>query len=155
MDNYAAMERRLVARLLKYWRGLGGGLGRLAAYSDINYADIGQEWGLCFVLDCREDARDPTLIYVGDGLMADFSDDPTDRPVSKIDSSTLLSKALSQHETAARRRLPVVLNGAFGIAHGRSILYRGINLPLRGEDGDFRYLLGAAGRLIKDGPFHV
>lgn len=155
MDDYAVMERRLVARLLKYWRKLGGGLGSAAAYSDIDRADIGEEWDWCFVLDCREDANDPTLVYVGDGLIADFDDDPTDHTVSEIDSSKLLGKALSQHGTAVRRKLPVVLSGAYGIAHDRTVLYRGIILPLNGEGGDFGYFLGAATRLIKDSPSHV
>ena len=155
MNDYAAMERRLVARLLKYWRGLGGGLGRLPAYSDVDHTSIGEEWDWCFVLDCRQEAREPTFVYVGDCLIADLSDDPIDCLVSDIDSSTLLSKALSRHETALRRKIPVVIGGAFGVSHGQSVLYRGINLPLKGEDGHFGYILGAAGRLIKDGPFHV
>ena len=155
MDDFAAMERRLVARLLKYWRGLGGGLGRAAAYSDVDRADIGQEWDWCFVLDCREDANDPTAVYVGDRLAAEFGDDPTERTVSQIDSSTLLGKALSRHQTVVRRNLPVVLSGAYGIAQERWVLYRGIILPLNGDGGEFGYLLGAAARLIKDNPSHV
>ncbi len=155
MDEYAAMERRLVARLLKYWRSLGGGLGRAAAYSDIEHTEIGQEWDWCFVLDCRDAAGDPAFLYVGDGLIADFDDDPTGHTVSEIDGSNLLGKALSQYGTAVRRKLPVVLNGAYGIAHDRTVLYRGIILPLNGDGGEFRYLLGAATRLIKDNSSHV
>lgn len=155
MDDFATMERRLVARLLKYWRSLGGGLGRAAAYSDIEHTKIGQEWDWCFVLDCRDDAGDPTLLHVGNGLIADFDDDPTDHTVSEIVSSNLLGKALSQRDTAVRRKLPVVLNGAYGIAHHRMVLYRGIILPLNGDGGEFGYLLGAATRLIKDSSFHV
>ena len=155
MDDYATMERRLVARLLNYWRTLGGGLGHAAAYGDIDHTKIGQEWDWCFVLDCREDAGDPTLVFVGDGLIADFDDDPTEHRVSEIDSSKLLGKALSRHGTAVRRKLPVVLSGAYGIAHDRTVFYRGIILPLNGDGGDFGYLLGAATSLIKDGSSHV
>ena len=103
MDDYATMERRLVARLLKYWRSLGGGLGRAAAYSDIEHTKIGQEWDWCFVLDCRDDAGDPTLLHVGNGLIADFEDDPTDHTVSELVSSNLLGKALSQGDTDGSR----------------------------------------------------
>lgn len=155
MDEYAVMERRLVARLLKYWRSLGGGLGRAAAYSDIEHTEIGQEWDWCFVLDCRDAAGDPPLLYVGDGLIADFDDDPTGHTVSEIDGANLLGKALSQYGTAVRRKLPVVLNGAYGIAQDRMVLFRGIFLPLNGDGGEFRYLLGAATRLIKDNSSHV
>jgi hypothetical protein len=155
MDDYANMERRLVARLLQYWRTLGGGLGNAAAYSDVDRAEIGAEWDWCFVLDCREDSEDPTLLHVGDGLIADFEDDPTTRQVSKIEPSNLLGKALSQRGSVLRRKLPVVLSGAYGIAHQRTVLYRGIMLPLNGDDGVFGYLLGAATRLVKDSPSHV
>lgn len=155
MDDYATMERRLVARLLKYWRSLGGGLGRPAAYSDIDHTKIGQEWDWCFVLDCRADAGDPTLVYIGGGLVREFDSDPTEHTVSEIDSSKLLGQALSRHGTAVRRKLPVVLNGAYGIAQDRMVLFRGIFLPLNGDGGDFGYLLGAATRLVKDNSSHV
>lgn len=155
MDVYVAMERRLVARLLKYWRTLGGGLGHAAVYRDLDHTAIGEAWDWCFVLDCREHTGDPTLSYVGPGLIADFDDDPTACSASEIDSSKLLGKALSQTDTAVRRKLPVVLSGAYGIALERTVLYRGIVLPLSGEGGDLGYVLGAATSIVKDGPTHV
>ena len=44
MDDYATMERRLVARVVNYGSTLGGGLGHAAAYGDIDHTQIGQEW---------------------------------------------------------------------------------------------------------------
>ena len=150
MSDYAGMERRLVVRLLTYWRNLGGGLGHVPEREAELSAQVGEDWDWCFLLDCRRDSYDPSVQFVGEGLIADFRDDPTDLAVSQIDFSTLLGKAAGRHSVAVERKLPVALSGSYGTSYGRDVLYRGVLLPLRDADGSFDYLLGAVSMLVKE-----
>jgi len=150
MNDDAGMERRLVVRLLSYWRDIGGGLGHVPAREDELPDRVGEDWDWCFLLDCRANCFDPSVQFVGDGLISEFSDDPTALAVSQIDFSKLLGKAARRHRVAVDRKLPVVLSGSYGISYGRVVLYRGILLPLREAEGSFDYLLGAASMLVKE-----
>ena len=143
-DVPQGMERRLVVRLLQYWRELAGASRNYPARSELDPQAIGDPWNSCFVLDLSKDQGDPAIEYVGDALSALCGAPRQGTPTSAIPVGSLLGHATSRTGMASQFKVPIVFRGEFRNHEDTSLLYRGILTPLVAEPHGVTRLLGAA-----------
>lgn len=141
MDDSQPMERRLVVRLLQYWRGLADdGFPREAEIDSQTIADI---WPYCALLDTEGKETDPEFLYVG-AQFATGAADLTRQRLSSALPNTLLSQGLSYFGQVLTRKAPISFGGEFTDAAGVKILYRSVILPLSKHGVSISGLLAAA-----------
>lgn len=137
------MERRLVVRLLKYWRGLGD-VDQMPSESDIDPKAIADMWPNCVVLDVAGKETDPEITYIGSELAARAGADLCGRRLSGAPPDTLVSKGLSYFGQVLAKKVPITFGGEFTDGRGVKILYRSIILPLSEDGSGIDRLLAAA-----------
>ncbi len=142
-DQSHPMERRLVVRLLKYWRGLGD-VDRIPSESDIDPAAIPDMWTNCAVLDISGKETDPEFTYVGPELAASSGADLSGRKLSSAPADSLIARGLSYFGQVLAKKVPITFGGEFTDRRGVKILYRSIILPLSGDGSSIDRLLAAA-----------
>ncbi len=89
-DMPQGMERRLVLRLLGYWRDLRGDEG-YPTFADVDPAAIADIWPHCFVLETVGTEGDPVFRAVGDEIAKHFPGVIVGCRVSDIDKKSLFS----------------------------------------------------------------
>lgn len=137
------MERRLVVRLLQYWRGLSDD-DRMPSESDIDPKAIPDMWPNCVVLDVAGKETDPEITYIGSELAGRAGADLSGRRLSVAPADTLVSRGLSYYGQVLVKKVPITFGGEFVDAHGVKILYRSIILPLSADGNGIDRLLAAA-----------
>ncbi|HLF58150.1 MAG TPA: PAS domain-containing protein [Alphaproteobacteria bacterium] len=137
------MERRLVLRLLKYWRGLGD-VEKFPSESAIDARVIADMWPHCVMLDVAGKETDPEISYVGTALAECAGVDLAGQRLSQAPADTLISKGLSYYGQVLVKKVPITFGGEFVDRRGIKILYRSIILPLSDNGMDIDRLLGAA-----------
>lgn len=137
------MERRLVLRLLQYWRGLCD-IDRIPSGSTIDAQKIPDMWPYCVVLDVAGKESDPEISFVGTTLAECAGADVVGRRLSQAPADTLLSKGLSYYGQVLVKKVPITFGGEFVGPRGTKILYRSIILPLAEDGATINRLLGAA-----------
>jgi hypothetical protein len=133
-------ERRLVLRLLSYWREIAGERA-MPRRSDVDGSKISDMWGHCFLLDVP-DSGEPVFSYVGEHYPS--GSDLLGRTVSAAGGDNLLGQAASYHRQVLARAIPITLGGQFVSREKNTVLYRSILLPLGEEEGRVTALLGGA-----------
>lgn len=134
-------ERRLVLRLLDYWRDLAGDRD-MPAPKDVDGADIADMWEYCFVITVDDD--EPTFTCVGDWHREFDGVDVSCAPVGTVEVDTLIGRATSYLDEVLTRRIPASYGGDFVDLHGRCVLYRSILLPLSSDGSKVEAVLGGA-----------
>ena len=137
------MERRLVLRLLQYWRSLGD-VEHFPSVSVVDGKAIPDMWPHCAVLDVAGKETDPELSYVGTALGESAGTDLAGRRLSQAPADTMVSKGLSYYGQVLVKKVPITFGGEFADRRGIKILYRSIILPLSENGTDIDRLLGAA-----------
>jgi hypothetical protein len=137
------MERRLVVRLLHYWRGLSDG-DRIPSESEIDPKAIPDMWPNCAVLDIAGKETDPEFTFVGAELTARAGAELSGRRLSQTPPDTLVAKGLSYFGQVLAKRVPITIGGDFTDGRGVRILYRSIILPLAKDGNGIDRLLAAA-----------
>lgn len=142
MDEQQAMERRLVVRLMHYWRSLGD-IDGFPRRSDIDPEAIADMWPHCALLDVSGKETDPEFVYVGSALTARAGAELTGRLLSSAAPDSLVSKGFSYFGQVLDRKVPISFGGEFADGRGVKILYRSIILPLSQDGSDITGLLAA------------
>ena len=138
-----AKERRLVLRLLGYWRGLRDGES-IPSESEIDPEAIAEIWPHCAVLDVAGKESDPEITFVGTALTECAGAEMTGKKLSLAPAETLLSKGLSYYGQVLAKRVPITFGGEFTDTRGVKILYRSVILPLSEDGTNINRLLAAA-----------
>ena len=138
------MERRLVVRLLQYWRGLSDDEDSMPSESDIDPKAIPDMWPNCVLLDVAGKETDPEIIYIGSELASRADADVSGKKLSATPAKTLVSESLSYYGQVLAKRVPITFGGEFIDSRGVKILYRSIILPLSADGNGINRLLGAA-----------
>jgi hypothetical protein len=138
-----AMERRLVLRVLNYWRHLAGER-EFPSVEDIKTDDIPEIWPNCFILDPADTPDDPVLVEIGEYLEEEFGKDARGKRVSEVVTGTLLAAALGHYRQVAAKKVPISLGGDYINSDGVKVLYRSIILPLSGDGETIDKFFGAA-----------
>ena len=135
-------ERRLVLRLLNYWRDKGDG-DKFPALADMDAVEIPDMWPFCFVVGVLGD-EEVRFTYVGDQVALDLPGLSPSTALSVLPEYSLVHHATAYVGQVLRRKVPVTKGGEFSAENGATIQFRSILLPL-GEDGrTIDYLFGAA-----------
>lgn len=133
-------ERRLVLRLLDYWRHVSE-QRRWPSPGDFYPAVIPDLWKFCFLIDLKGDRA---FSYVGDYHREMYDTDFTGKALGSIDQNTLISRAASYVDDVIARAVPVTYGGQFIDSRGYGVLYRSILLPLSTDNQTICAILGAA-----------
>lgn len=142
-DSPADIERRVVFRLLGYWRGLGDE-ETLPLLDSVDPDAIPDIWPYCFVLDVSGHQHDPVFRFIGPKVADRIDGTLIGAPVSKTPGNTLLGMAVRYVPEVLRKGVPVSRGGNFARDDGARVLFRSIILPLSGDGVALNYLLGAA-----------
>ncbi len=145
------VERRLVLRVLGYWRPLCGDRD-FPSLADIDPAAIPDMWPHCFVLDVAGTPTAPRFRAVGDALLATHHPSPVGRTVSEIPRDCLLGVAVAYFDEVLARQVPVSRGDEFVSAAGTRILYRSILLPMSDDGVTVNAILGAVNCRELPGP---
>jgi hypothetical protein len=136
-------ERRMVLRLLEYWRDVRG-TRVWPSVEGFDEETTPELWPFCFILDLAENRENPKVLragrtissYVGDGLagvrLADF------------EPNTLPRQAVAYIDEVLKKQVPVSRGGSFRDARGITVLYRSIVLPASEDDAKIASLVCAA-----------
>lgn len=141
-------ERRLVLRLLDYWRDISGDRD-IPAIADVSGEAMADMWDCSFLVDLREGA--PRLMHFGAWHAEFYGKDMTGALLADLTQDTLAERSVRYLDEVLRRRVPITYGAAADEPGGRGILYRSIMMPLS-EDGDaVSGILGGANcKLVDD-----
>jgi hypothetical protein len=142
-EQCSPLERRLVLRLLQYWRSRGD-IDHFPSVTAIDGKAIPDMWPHCSVLDVAGKETDPEISYVGTALGESAGADLSGQRLSKAPADTLIAEGLSYYGQVLIKKVPITFGGEFVDRRGIKILYRSIILPLSENGSDIDRLLGAA-----------
>jgi hypothetical protein len=142
-DPPQGMERRLVLRLLGYWRDLPREQD-LPSFTAIDPEQIPEMWGHSFVLETVGNEADPLFRAVGDKIADSHEESPVGKHVSQTPANTLASMATGYFAEVLAKGIPVSRGGEFIRENGNNVFYRSILLPMSDDGETISGLLGAA-----------
>lgn len=137
------IERRLVLRLLAYWRSLCGDR-RMPSCSDIDPAAIPEIWPYAFILSTDEKKDEFVFQALGDQIDTISSRSLTGSLLTDAPFDSLPGIALAYAGEVLEKAVPISRGGEFLTLNGAKVLYRSILLPLGTDDTMIDGLLGAA-----------
>jgi hypothetical protein len=137
------MERRMVVRLLHYWRDLISPKYRFPTLASVNPQTIAETWDWCYILETGPGTADPSFRFIGSGFADELIGPPDRQTVSKLGPYSLLFNACRMFELTCEKAVPVSYGGEFVNPADQPIIFRTIILPLCDDDGGFSYLMGA------------
>jgi hypothetical protein len=135
-------ERRLVLRLLKYWRQIAGDRG-MPSQPDLSPEAMTDMWPQCYVLKLNT-GSEPTYRDIGSAFAEELGIDLLGKPVASTPVDTLLRQATRYWDMVADKGVPISLGGEFRHRRGELLLYRSIILPLSTDGKRIDHMLGAA-----------
>lgn len=142
-EAQTGIERRMVFRLLSYWRGLTSE-SVPPSLDHVRPEDIPDIWPDCYVLDPIGFQHDPVFRFVGAELSSHATIDLVGCQISQVPENTLIQVAVRYVPEVLRKGVPISRGGEFLRDDGSRVLYRSIVLPMSEEGASLRFLLGAA-----------
>ena len=136
-------ERRLVMRLLAYWRGILPENG-FPPTSLVDPHALGDIWPTCFVLQFPDESAEPVFCKAGHAIAVTIDGDFEGMRVSALSHESLAEHATFFADEVRARKVPITRGGAFSDPQGVIQLFRSILLPLGDETGRIEGLLGGA-----------
>ncbi len=148
-DQPQGMERRMVHRLLMHWRKAQE-IDETPTLDNVLAADLDDIEMCLYVLEVTSDEAEPVFERIGQAFADEGTTALVGQPVSAASDTTLLGQAIRYYSKVQIKQIPITLGGEFTHDNGDIILYRSIIMPVRDNDGDDRYLLGAANCKLKE-----
>tara|TARA_R110000787_G_scaffold36145_37_gene92537 strand:- start:3943 stop:4440 length:498 start_codon:yes stop_codon:yes gene_type:complete len=142
-DLPKGMERRLVHRLLAYWRGLQID-DEFPSFAAIDPGEIPDIWSNTFVLEVVGNESDPVFRAFGDDIAAHYETSLIDRHVSEVPDNSLVSVSVGYLDEVLKKGVPISRGGDFQKDDGTEVLYRSILLPMSDDGETISGILGAA-----------
>lgn len=142
-DLPQGMERRLVHRLLAYWRGLQVE-DEFPSFAAIDPQEIPDIWENTFVLEVVGNESDPVFRAFGDDITAHYGISLIDRHVSEVPANTLVSVSVGYLDEVLTKGVPISRGGDFRREDRTEVLYRSILLPMSDDGETISGILGAA-----------
>lgn len=141
-------ERRLVLRILAYWRGVRGDRA-FPAPAEIRDEGLGQDLEFCLRLSLPAGAADPMIARLGAHYAAE-SPALCGRPVSACPPGTIISATAALARDVLAQRVPITVGGE-ATHRGGLVLFRSILLPLSTDGARIDAFLGAANYRAAEG----
>jgi len=136
-------ERRMVLRLLEFWRAAKGEAS-FPAQAQLDEAAMPELYPFCIVLDVSRDPTDPVVVAAGRTISSYAAASLMGRPVSRFEPNTLPFQAVAYLAEVLRKGVPVSRGGSYVDERGVPILYRSIVVPLAQDGETVTALLAAA-----------
>lgn len=127
-----AVERRMVPRLLDFWKALGD-RGSFPSLKDFNVEAICNFPPHCFVLDLTGDPDNPVFRVVGIALTVECGRHLVGKPLSATPRFSLLSRLIDHNRQVLKSKIPAEFEAEYVTEQGVRTVYRAILLPF-GED---------------------
>jgi hypothetical protein len=137
----AHLEKRLVLRILAYWREIQGDR-RFPRPDEISEAHLGADAQFCFRLAIAPGAPEPVFVSLGEFFRGQVPD-VAGISVSACPSGSLLAAATGSVGDVLSRGVPVSIGGV-ATNGGQPVLFRSILLPLSSDGVVIDEMLGAA-----------
>jgi hypothetical protein len=137
------MERRLVLRLLSYWRSRCRDAS-LPSFADIDPVEMHDMWASCFVLDVLGHEDDPVFRAIGDDFADKGGAGLVNRRVSETEPDSLPRAAVSYIDEVIAKGVPISRGGEYDMSDGTKVLFRSIVLPMSDDGETISGLLCAA-----------
>lgn len=142
-------ERRLVLRLLGYWRDLCGDRDWPHA-QDVVAADMKDMWDFSFVIDTSGDK--PSFRHFGKWQAEFYGSDMSGRGLVELTRDTLAERSTRYMPEVLRRHIPITYGGEVTEPGGRKILYRSILMPLSDDGATVTGILGGSNCKLASDP---
>ena len=136
------LERRLVLRLLAYWRSVLNGRA-FPSFAEIDPGRIADIWPHCFVVELAGERREPVFRAFGRDLAMHANASLIGRRVAEAPTDSLLAVASAQVAEVLDKGVPVSRGGGYPGTNRSTILYRSILLPMSDDGKSINGLLGA------------
>lgn len=140
-------ERRLVLRLLNYWRDLlkdEQDFRLFPSFADIEPTAIHDIWQHCFALDLYGHESGPVFRAVGAEFNEHFDGNLSNLPISQLDPDSLTALSSQYYFEVLDKSAPISRGGQIDVPDGPQILYRSILLPMSDDGDTISGFLGAA-----------
>lgn len=134
-------ERRLVLRLLSYWRDLCGERDWPSA-ADVVPPTLEDMQDFAFVIYLN--GGRPTFSHFGAWHSEFYGVDMTGRAIDELTRDTLAERSIRYLPEVLKRKIPVTYGGDVTEPGGRKLLYRSILLPLSDDGAEVTGVLGGA-----------
>jgi hypothetical protein len=128
-------ERRLHARAYTHWVSLLRGRP-FPSITDFDPATVAGFAAHDVLLDFTRDPADPAIVHLGARLREECAIDREITRVGQVPARSLLARLTDHHRQIIADRAPVGFEAEFVGARGRTMLYRGILMPLSSPGGD-------------------
>lgn len=137
------IERRMVFRLISYWRGLPSA-GAFPRVDDVLPDEIPDIWPHCYILDISRSAVEPEFMRIGDEFSMHANKDLVGLRIADILDNTLAKAAVSYLPQVLRKQVPISRGGELIRYDGAKVLYRSIIVPMSHDGTSLGAVLGAA-----------
>jgi len=140
--NTDGRKRRITELLLGYWNIIRA--GRLFPdHTDVNSEDISDIWDNCFVVKISRDkvTTDYVYIHTGATLEKAYGHDLTIDDTPPL-ASPYVDHLVNKYEEVCKNKTPLIEEDSFVNAHGKTVYYRQILLPLGPNDDEVSHILG-------------
>jgi hypothetical protein len=140
-------ERRLVLRLLNYWRDLlkDEQDSRLfPSFADIDPTSMHDIWQHCFALDLYGHESGPVFRAVGAEFNGYSDENLVNLPISQLDPGSLTALSSQYYSEVLQKSAPISRGGQIDGSNGVQILFRSILLPMSDDGDSISGILGAA-----------
>jgi hypothetical protein len=135
------LEKRLVLRILAYWREVQGDR-RFPKPNEISEAHLGDDGQFCFRLAVGADASEPLFVSVGEFFRGQMPN-VVGSAISACPSGSLIAAATGSVNDVLSRGVPVSIGGV-ATNGGQPVLFRSILLPMSSDGVVIDEVLGAA-----------
>ena len=118
-------ERRMVLRLLEFWREAKGD-GAFPTPDQLNDAAMPELFSYCVVLDVSQRPTDPVVIAIGRSMSSYAGANLVGRSISQFEPNTLPTYTVAYVAEVLRKRVPISRGGSFvdSARHRRSCIAR-------------------------------
>ncbi len=123
-----AVERRMIRRLLDFWKALGD-RGSFPSLKDFNVEAIPDFPPHCFVLDLTGDPDNPVFRVVGTALTVNCGRHLAGKPLSATPRLSLLSRLTDHSRQVLESKAPAEFEAEYVTEQGVRTVYRAIMLP--------------------------
>lgn len=137
----ASGEKRLVFRVLAYWRELRAERP-MPAPQEMTAAGLGEDEAFSFRLSIPADGGAPRFTHIGT-VFGDVREDLIGHALADCSPDTVLAAATSCMNELLDRRVPICIGG-LARHMGRPVLFRSILLPLSSDEQRIDAVVGAA-----------
>jgi hypothetical protein len=136
-------ERRMVLRLLEFWREAKGE-AEFPRPAQLDAGAMPELFPFCMVLDITGSETDPTVVEVGRTMASYAATSLRGKRISELEPNTLAAQAVAYVAEVLRKGVPISRGGSFVDARGVTNLYRSIVLPLAKDGTTPSALIAAA-----------